>query len=119
MFTQVNFTAFCDKFASMDRKDNFTYEGKQALFDYLEGYEDSTGEKIELDVIALYCEYTEYDSAWDAMEYYQPEDMPLMGEDGDDLLEIQEKNEAEALRWLQDHTTVIDVEGGGVIIQDF
>jgi hypothetical protein len=38
----------------------FTYEGKNALFDYLEEYENESGEKIELDIIAFACEYTEY-----------------------------------------------------------
>jgi hypothetical protein len=52
------------------------------------------------------------------MEQYQPEDMPVEGEEGDDLVEIQEKNEAEALRWLQDNTQVIEFDGG-IIVQEF
>jgi len=42
-----------------DRRDNFSYEGLNALFDYLEDYEEQTGEEIELDVIALCCDYAE------------------------------------------------------------
>ena len=53
------------------------------------------------------------------MQEYQSEDMPNEGEEGDDLTEIQEKNEAEAKRWLEDRTQVIEVEGGGVIIAQF
>jgi hypothetical protein len=48
-------------FKDCDR-DNFSYDGLKALFEYLEEYEDSTGEELELDVIALCCEYMEYDS---------------------------------------------------------
>jgi hypothetical protein len=44
------------------RPDNFSYEGLNVLFDYLESLEDDTGEEIELDVIALCCDYSE-DSA--------------------------------------------------------
>ena len=44
------------------RPDNFSYEGTKALFDYLEDLEDSIGEKIEFDPIALCCEYNEYDN---------------------------------------------------------
>ena len=59
MKTTVNFSDFCDAFRSMNRNENFSYEGKRALFDYLEEYEDSTGVELELDVIALCCEYNE------------------------------------------------------------
>ena len=41
------------------RPDNFSYEGLNALFDYFEDYEDSTGEQIELDVIAICCDFME------------------------------------------------------------
>ena len=100
-------------------KDNgFTYRGALALAEYLETLEEDTGEKIELDVVALRCEYDEYTSAYEAMQQYQPEDMPLMGEEGDDLTEIAEKEEAEALRWLEERTTVIPFDGG-IIIQVF
>lgn len=56
----VNFSQFCDAFDI--RKENFTYAGKKALFEYLEQYEEDTGEEIELDIIALCCEYTEYEN---------------------------------------------------------
>lgn len=118
MYINVNFSQFCDSFFG-SYKDNFSYEGKRALFDYLEGYEDDTGEDSELDIVALCCDYSEHDSAYDAMYQYQPEDMPNEGEEGDDLDEIQAANEAEALRWLEDRTTVIPVEGGSIIIQQF
>jgi trehalose/maltose hydrolase-like predicted phosphorylase len=57
MKTTVNFCDFLDAFQI--RKENFSYEGKRALFDYLEEMEQSTGEEMELDVIALCCEYSE------------------------------------------------------------
>jgi predicted ArsR family transcriptional regulator len=43
-------------------RENFSYEGLGVLFDYLEAMEDDMGEEIELDVIALCCEY--YESSW-------------------------------------------------------
>jgi hypothetical protein len=50
---------FRDEFAKMGRKDQFSYEALGVLFDYLTDYEESTGEKLELDVIALCCDWTE------------------------------------------------------------
>ena len=82
----INFSQFCDAFRAHDRQDQFSYEGKRALFDYLEELENGIGEEIELDPIALCVEYTEHESAWDAMEQYRPDDMPTMGEEGDILL---------------------------------
>lgn len=58
----VYFNQFCDGFKNMNRDNNFSYEGKRALFDYLEDYEESGGDEIEFDVIALCCEYTEYEN---------------------------------------------------------
>jgi hypothetical protein len=42
----------------MDRYDQFGYDGLRVLFDFLEQFEQDTGEEIELDVIALCCEYS-------------------------------------------------------------
>ena len=41
------------------RPENFSYEGLNVLFEMLEEWEESTGEEIELDVIALCCDFTE------------------------------------------------------------
>lgn len=118
MKQNIGFSQFCDAFSDT-YKGNFSYAGKRALFDYLESVEEDTGEEIELDTVALCCEYSEYNSAYEAMQEYQPKDMPVEGEAGDDLVEISEKNEKAAHDWLEEKTQVIDVEGGGVIILQF
>jgi len=41
------------------RPDNFSYEGLEVLFEYLEDCERDTGEEYELDVIALCCDFSE------------------------------------------------------------
>jgi hypothetical protein len=56
------------------RPNNFSRAGLFALFDYLEQYEDDTGEEIELDVIALCCEYAEYDSLQEFQRDYGEKD---------------------------------------------
>ena len=54
---------FRDAFKQSDTyKNNFSYEGLHALFEYFEQLEDDIGEEIELDVVAICCEYTEYDN---------------------------------------------------------
>lgn len=118
MKQNIGFSQFCDAFSDT-YKGNFSYAGKRALFDYLESLEEDTGEEIELDTVALCCDYSEYSSAYAAMQEYQPEDMPITGVDGDDLVEIAAKDEKAAHEWLEEKTQVIDVEGGGVIIFQF
>jgi hypothetical protein len=58
MKTTVNIYQFRNEFQSI-RPNNFSYEGLGILFDYLEELENDTGEELELDVIALCCDYNE------------------------------------------------------------
>lgn len=62
MYTTVSFDDFANAFERKGRGDRFSRAGLRALFDYLEQMEEETGEQIELDVIALCCDYTEVDS---------------------------------------------------------
>ena len=113
----VTASSFIDAFRRMDRMDGWTYDGLRALYDYLDGLSDDTGEPIALDVIALCCDYSEYESAtacikdngysFDVTECndYDPEW-------GDD------EREDAAMEWLRDQTLVIEFSGG-IIIQAF
>ena len=78
---------------------NFSRAGLFALYDYLEQLEDDIGEEIELDVIALCCEYAEYDSLAEFREDY--------GEDYNTMQDIEY------------HTTVIMIDNESFIIQQF
>ena len=90
----VNFSQFCDSF-SEDRKNQFSYKGKRALFDYLEEYEESTGEEIELDTITLCSEYTEYENLKELQENY---------------------NDIESMEDLEEKTLVIKIENSDAFI---
>ena len=106
----VNDSRFTDVLMS-DEYAGWSYGATKALFDYYNQLSDDIGEDIELDRVAIRCEWTEYDSAWGAMEQYQPDDMPTVeNSEGMDLLEIQEEGERLAREWLEDRTTVLDVE---------
>jgi hypothetical protein len=59
MKTTINMYDFIEAFRSCDRMDNFSREGLELLFEYLEEYENSCEQELELDVIALCCEYSE------------------------------------------------------------
>ena len=54
----INIHQFKDAFMSI-RPDNFSYEALEILFEYFEQLEDDIGEDIELDVIAICCDWAE------------------------------------------------------------
>ena len=109
MKQSIGFCQFVDAFRDHGREAQFSYQAKRALFDYLEDLGDDIGEEIELDVIALCCEYAEYASATDAFEDYNSDE--LTGED-------ENAKEETALDYFRDHTALIEF-GGGIIIAQF
>lgn len=66
--TEHDFIELTNKYSQY--KDNFSHQGKKALFEYLQEYEQDTGEQIEFDYIALCCDYTEWDNRKELLNYY-------------------------------------------------
>jgi len=93
----VGICEFRKAFEDYNRQDNFSYEGLEALFDFLESMEDGCATETELDVVALCCEFTEYESFVELKGDY---------------------NSIESLDELRDNTMVIEFDGG-IIIQQF
>ena len=59
----INLNDFRDAFRTSDsRGATFSYEGLETLYEMLTSYEEDSGTEIELCVISLCCEYTEYNS---------------------------------------------------------
>ena len=58
MYTNVNLYDFERAFVTADRKNNFSYAAKKELFAFFEEIEED-GNQIELDVIAICCEWRE------------------------------------------------------------
>lgn len=107
MKTTVSLYDFREAFRTMGRNDNFSYEGLELLFEYLEQYESDSGEELELDVIALCCDYYEQDARDIAAEY----DL------GIDLTDTDEDEAAEMVaEALQDQTCVIGTTAAGSVI---
>jgi len=61
MINTVSQYDFVDAFKSL-RPNNFSYEGLLALFDWFEMLEEDCDQKIELDVIAICCDFSEYEN---------------------------------------------------------
>ena len=117
MHITVDFSMFADAFRRMGRENQFSREALEALFEYLENYEEDTGIRVELDVIGLCCEFTEYESAITAAEDYGFTS-ELEADDYEDAESYEDAKEDEALEWLQDRTIVISFDSG-LIISNF
>ena len=107
---------FCDRFKDMDRDDNFSYDGKKALFDYLEELEEDTAQEMELDVIALCCEYTEYK---DLKEFLNDYPTTIKIERKDFEKDEEEEYKEAVMEELDEHTTMIKIDDEAFIIQNF
>jgi hypothetical protein len=114
MKTTVSMYDFERAFVDAGRKDQFTYEGQRLLFEYLEELEESTGEEIELDVIAICCDYNEEDTA-DIARNYSIDLAHLDAEDED-----YEEQCTEAVReYLEYNTTIVGETSTGFVYACF
>lgn len=117
MKEQISETQFMDRFIDMNRNDNFSYDGKRALFEYLEQYEEDTDTEVEMDIIALCCEYTEYE---DIKEFLNAYSNTIKIDRKDFEKDEEEEYNKAVMEELEEHTTVIRIENSeGFIIQDF
>lgn len=97
MFQNINEYDFRHAFERMNRADNFSHEGLDLLYLWLEEYEDATGQPVELDVIAICCDWTESSHR----EIRQDFDIPA---------------DADVLEYLADHTSVAGETQTGTIV---
>lgn len=114
----VNEWDFIEAFRQAGRGEQFTRKGLSALFKEFEDYEDSTG---ELDVIAICCNYTEYENFEEFNDDYKLLDDDEIAElleenDIDDIDEITVDMVFDTISW---HTIVIPVDDYRFIIQRY
>lgn len=91
---------FIQAFRDMNREDNFTEAGLAALYDYITDLEDEGLEEYELDVIALCCEFNEYENIEEFHNDYDADDYPTIED-------------------IEQATDVIMIDGEAFIIQAF
>lgn len=96
---------FIDSFRHAGRESQFSVPARRAIFAYLESFEHDSGTELELDPIAICCDFAEYPCALEAAKAYGYRDG------------IDSKEES-ALEWLQNRTQTIEFDGG-IVIQQF
>ncbi len=98
IYQRLDESYFVERFTECNRESQFSRAGRRALFEYLENYSEDIGGIVEMDVIALCCEYTEYKNIAEFNQDYGTE-----YESMDDIEEAQ----------------VIKIGGESFIIQQF
>lgn len=112
MKTTVNIYDFRQAFHDAGRSDNFTYDGIQVLFDWIEQLDADTGSDTELDVIALCCEFNEA-APQDIARDYEIDLSDVDLDDEDSVLET-------VLEYLNDNTMVCGTtDAGGIVYASF
>jgi hypothetical protein len=108
MIQTVNNSDFHNAFNSMDRGNQFSYEALNLIYEYFESMESDTGEPVELDVIAICCEYSE-------MHYAD-----IIGNYDTDITDSEANTEDEQIAyikdWLSDNTMLIGESTDGVFV---
>jgi len=69
----VSKSDFRDEFTKMNRENQFSYKGLNALYDYLDNFYSEADKPYELDVIEICCSFTEYDNLQDFNNDYNRE----------------------------------------------
>jgi hypothetical protein len=97
MYQLIDEYAFVQAFEGMGRAENFSREARRALYDYYTDLEAETGEPMELDVIAICCDWCEY-----TVEELTDEFPDAIDSDGDVDLD-----------WFRDQTDIVEVDHYG------
>jgi hypothetical protein len=105
MKTTITLSSFKQAFQDAGRGDHFSWEGLEVLFDFLEKLEEDTGTEMELDAIALCCDFAEEPPEKIAVEF------GIVSAAGTDI------TEDEVMDWLQDRTMVVGKTTSGIIYQ--
>ena len=106
-----NVHQFREAFRIAGRMDQFSYEGLEVLFDYLDNLSEDTGETIELDVVALCCDYYEA-SIEELIDNYDIDSPKDDEDDPDSIIEVVRE-------YLEDKTSVCGKVSNGFVYAAF
>lgn len=106
MKTTISIYDFREAFVRAGRKDQFSYEAIELIYNYLEEQENDLGYAYELDVIGLCCELCEQSPEEIASDYSYEIDEN----------ENDKEIEKQVMEFLCDVTTVLGTTAAGNIV---
>jgi hypothetical protein len=106
MTTTIAFNDFREAFRRYDRLGSYSPEGLRALFNYFEQYEEETGQEVELDVIAICCDYDE--NHWEDVASNYRLDLSEYEDEEDKISAVRE--------YLEENTFLVNEPLEGVFV---
>ena len=94
MIQTLNKSGFRDAFQDSSRKNQFSYDALGVIFDYME----ECNPNWELDIIAICCDFTEYESLEDFNKEHEP---------------------AESIDDIASRTTLLKINDDSFVIQNY
>jgi hypothetical protein len=105
-----------------DENANWSYNGAYALTNYLQELESETGEEMELDVVAIRCDFSEFASLEDwAVDFFSDSKQAAdaigleLDMDGETWVEDEEEVQEAIRSFIQDKGQLIEFDGGVIV----
>ena len=102
-------SSFIDAFKQSSRKDQFSYKALGEIFDYLEEYSDFNGEPVELDIVAICCDWSEM--TWQDVALSYGVDLSQCTDDDERMGEVES--------FLCDNTQFLELSDGNFVFIQF
>jgi hypothetical protein len=81
-------STFIDAFKQSSRKDQFSYEALEDIFDYLKSYSEDSGENVEFDIVAICCDWAEM--SWKDIAFSYGVDLSSCVDDDERIGEVED-----------------------------
>jgi len=101
--------SFVRAFEESSRKDQFSSEALEAIFEYMEEYSDSTGENVEFDIVGICCEWAEM--TWQDVAMSYDVDLSQCTDDDERIGEVED--------YLSRNTQYCEVSEGSFVLVQF
>ena len=79
---------FVHMFKESSRKDQFSVEALEAIFNYLDTYSEETGENVEFDIVAICCDWAEM--SWNEIAASYDVDLSQCTDDDERIGEVED-----------------------------
>lgn len=80
--------SFINTFQQSSRKDQFSYEALEAIFDYLEECSNDSGENVEFDIVSICCDWAEM--SWNEIASSYDVDLSQCTHDDERIGEVED-----------------------------
>lgn len=100
---------FVQMFKESSRKDQFSVEALEAIFDYLDTYSEETGDNVEFDLVGICCNWAEM--TWQEVAMSYDVDLSQCTDDDERIGEVED--------FLCNNTQYCELSNGSFVFVQF